>query len=508
MIDTVSDPFLGRLSEFVEAQMGLHFPKDRWHDLARAMGSAARDLGFENTELSIESLIASPLKRSQIEILASHLTVGETYFFREKRSFEVLEEHILPGLIRLRKNSDRRIRIWSAGCCTGEEPYSIALSVSKLIPDWKNWNITILATDINPRFLKKATDGVYGEWSFREASSWIKEKYFNKTRDNRFEILSSIKKMVRFFYLNLAEDAYPSLSNDTNAMDIIFCRNVLMYFMPERAKKVIQNFYRSLVDGGWLIVSPSETLHVLYPQFITVNFPGAILYKKDSTSPGIVRPADLFVSGRIEETKIQSEPQFEFIPEQKSDVSLTHEIKETSPFEVEEHRKTEPEPLTYMEVLALYEQGFYDLAEQKIIGLLSAHSDDAKLIALLARVYANQGKLAEACEWSKRANALDKLNPAYRYLLATILQEQGQLDAAKESFRQALYLDQNFVLVYFALGNLAHRQEKHVEAKKYFQNALAVLSSYRQEEILPESDGLTAGRLREIIRSTSEVIRS
>ncbi|MCL5267334.1 MAG: tetratricopeptide repeat protein [Bacteroidetes bacterium] len=503
MTENVSDPFLGRLSEFVESQTGLHFPKDRWNDLARGMGLAARDLDVEDTESSIESLMTSPLKRSQIEIIASHLTVGETYFFREKRSFEVLEEHILPGLIRLRKNNDRRIRIWSAGCCTGEEPYSIALSVSKLIPDWEDWNITILATDINPRFLKKASDGVYGEWSFREASLLIKEDYFNKTRDNRFEILPSIKKMVRFSYLNLAEDAYPSLLNDTNGMDIIFCRNVLMYFTPERAKKVIRNFYRSLVEGGWLIVSPSEASHVLYPQFATVNFPGAILYRKDIGSPGGVRTPDLLVPPDIEKRNVRSVFQIEVAPERQSDVISTDESTEIIAIEAEGHRQTESDPQSYKEILALYEQGSYEQAEQKIIGLLPVHSNDAKLMALLARVYANQGKLAEACKWSKRANELDKLNPAYRYLLATILQEQGQLDAAKDSFRQALYLDQNFVLVHFALGNLAHRQGKSDEAKKHFQNAVAILASYRQDEILQESDGLTAGRLREIIRSTT-----
>ncbi|MCL5035005.1 MAG: tetratricopeptide repeat protein [Bacteroidetes bacterium] len=501
MIDTVSDAILRELSNLVEAQTGLHFPKGRWSDLARGMNLAARDLGFEITEPSIQSLLASPLKREQIEIIASHLTVGETYFFREKRSFEVLEEHILPELIHARKNNDRRIRIWSAGCCTGEEPYSIALLISKLIPDWKNWNITILATDINPRFLKKASDGLYSEWSFRETSSLIKEKYFSKTRDNRFEILPSIKKMVHFSYLNLAEDSCPSLLNDTNAMDVIFCRNVLMYFSPERAKKVVRNFHRSIVDGGWLIVSPSEASQVLYPQFVTVNFPGAILYKKDSSSPG--RTHDLFAPSDIELRNPQSAIQFEFVDKQKLDLVSRNDGTGTPIVEAEGDCKPGLEPHQYEELLALYEHGSYDQAEEKSIGLLSAHGDDAKLIALLARVYANQGKLAEACEWCKRAISLDKLNPTYRYLLATILQEQGQLDAARDSLKHALYLDQNSVLIHFALGNLAHRQEKHAEARKHFQNALGLLGSYRQDEILPESDGLTTGRLKEIIRLTT-----
>lgn len=275
----LSDTLLSKLSEFVVSQMGLHFPKERWRDLERRIGSAARELGFTDAESCIQRLLSSSLTRNQIGILSSHLTVGETYFFREK-SFEVFEECILPELIRSRRENDKRLRIWSAGCATGEEPYSIAILLTKMIPDLRDWNITILATDINPRFLEKASEGMYREWLFRVTPKWVKERYFKKGKDGRYEILPQIKRMVTFSYLNLVEDTYPSLLENTNAMDIIFCRNVLMYFAPDMEKKVIQNLYRSLVDGGWLIVSPIEISHILFSQFVTVNFPGVILYKK------------------------------------------------------------------------------------------------------------------------------------------------------------------------------------------------------------------------------------
>ena len=226
-------------------------------------------------------MLSLPLPRNQLEILASNLTIGETYFYRENKAFEALEEHILPELLRSSRGKERRLRIWSAGCCTGEEPYSLAISLSKVIADLKDWNITILATDINPRFLKKASRATYSEWSFRDAPRWLKERYLTRVKDGHYEIVSHIKKMVTFSHLNLAEDVYPSLLNNTNAMDIIFCRNVLMYFTPEQTKKVIQNLYNSLVDGGWLIVSSIETSPVLYSQFTTVNFHGLTVYRKN-----------------------------------------------------------------------------------------------------------------------------------------------------------------------------------------------------------------------------------
>lgn len=165
---TLPSLLLSGLSDFVASRMGLHFPKERWRDLEREVTAAARDLDLPDAESCAHWLLSRTLTQSQTEILASHLTVGETYFFREKKSFEILEQHILPELLRSRRGAEQRLRIWSAGCCTGEEPYSVAMLLERLIPDPEAWHVTLLATDINPRFLRKAAEGVYSEWSFRE----------------------------------------------------------------------------------------------------------------------------------------------------------------------------------------------------------------------------------------------------------------------------------------------------------------------------------------------------
>ncbi len=279
----ISADSLSRLSDFVANQTGLHFPQERWRDLQRGIESATQEFRFTDPESCIHWLLTSPLTRSQIEILSSHLTVGETCFFRDKRTFEALQQQVLPELIRSSRETGQRLRIWSAACCTGEEPYSLAMLLDQLIPDIQNWHITILGTDINPRFLQKATGATYSHWSFRDAPNWLQERYFKKTREGRFTVYPSLTKRVIFSYLNLAEDSYPSLLNDTNAMDLILCRNVLMYFAPDPAKRVIENLYRSLVEGGWLIVSPTEASSVLYSKFKPVELPGVFFYRKDPT---------------------------------------------------------------------------------------------------------------------------------------------------------------------------------------------------------------------------------
>ena len=284
MTQDLPAPLLSQLSEFVAGHMGLYFPPERWRDLERGIRSAARESDAADIKAYAEWLLSAPLDKARIETLAGELTVGETYFFRENRSFEILGERILPELIRARQGGEQRLRVWSAGCCTGEEAYSIAILLDRVLPAPRQWHVTILATDINPRFLKKAAEGVYGEWSFRNPPAWLKGSYFKPAGAHRYEILPRIKEMVTFAYLNLAEDVYPSLSNNTNAMDLIFCRNVLMYFAPDRVRKVIHNFHRSLLDGGRLIVSPAETSAQLFSQFESIPFlisTGRLYYGKN-----------------------------------------------------------------------------------------------------------------------------------------------------------------------------------------------------------------------------------
>ena len=254
------DALLSQLSDFLEVHMGLHFPRQRWHDLERGVAAASRDAGYANAETFVRWLLGAPLTRTRIEGLASHLTIGETYFFREKASLDILEQRILPELLQARAQGDRRLRIWSAGCCSGEEPYSIAMLLDRLIPDPAKWNVTILATDINPQFLRKAAQGIYSAWSFRETPGWLKELYFTRRADGRFEIQPRMRQMVSFSYLNLAEDSYPSLVNGTNAMDIILCRNVLMYFAPETRSIAYAKLDQALEDDGLLMLGAAETV--------------------------------------------------------------------------------------------------------------------------------------------------------------------------------------------------------------------------------------------------------
>jgi len=502
----IPNELLSRLSDFVNINMGLYFPKDRWLDLLRGIRSAMPEFGFDDLEEGIKWLLSNPLKQRQIEVLACHLTVGETYFFREPKTFEAIEKHILPKLIRARWQNQKRIRIWSAGCCTGEEAYSMAILLSRLIHDIQNWNTTILATDINPLFLKKAQDGIYREWSFRGTPYWLKEQYFKDRGNGFYEIKPRFKRMVKFQYLNLVEDTFPSIYNDTNAMDLIFCRNVLMYFSTKQVEKVICRFHQSLLDEGWLVTASSETSHIFYSQYITVNFPGTILYKKGAyEAQGYTRIEDGYVDiqSHLQEdedlihfpmttpVKIPSNP----IPESPDKPVPFIEEPEVAAEDDEEIIEK-----IYQEALQMYNQGRYEGTIDLILNSIHQCDSYPKIMTLLAKAYANRGELKHALNWCEKALQIDKLNPVFHHLHAVILQEQGEQDKAVHALKRALYLNPDFVLPYFMLGNLQRQQGKLLEAEKHFENAMNILGDYDQDEVLPESEGMTAGRMRELIR--------
>ncbi len=478
-----SDPLLAEIAELVRSRMGLHFPPERQDDLDRGIAAAARELGVESPEDFLRQLACEPFTQAQIELLAGNLTVGETYFFREPASFEALEAHLLAELIEARRASERRLRLWSAGCCTGEEAYSLAILLCRLIPDIDDWNVTILATDINPRFLRKGSEGVYGEWSFRGAPEWVRRSYFEPVAPTKLKVAAGIRKLVTFEYLNLAEDPYPSLLNNTNAMDVILCRNVLMYFAPERIREVIGAFHRSLVRGGCLMLGASETSFAHLARFQPREAQGAFMFRKlewDSTP----------LAARNDEIDFRETGAPQPLPPRAS----------VQPGDPRHDRAGDP----FVRARELLDRGLLGQAEESASELVVRDPVRPEGMVLLARVLANEGRLAEALPWCEKAIAIEKLNPGHRYLYAAILLESGDVEGAASALRGVLYLDPLFVLAHFALGNLARLGGRRAAASRHFRSALSLLRDLPASDPLPGSEGITAGRLEEIIRSTVE----
>jgi chemotaxis protein methyltransferase CheR len=487
---------LARLGEFVANHMGLRFAAERQGELLRGVCSAAEDFGFSDPQACMDWLIESPpLSQRQIEILASHLTIGETYFFREKATFLALEEHVLPELIAARRRRKPSLRIWSAGCCTGEEPYSLAILLCRMLPDVKDWDLTIRATDINLKSLHKAREGVFGAWSFRGLAPDVRERYFTPVAQGRYQIVPRIRQMVSFDYLNLAKDTFPALETDTNAMDLILCRNVLIYFEPDRIPELIGKLGRSLSESGWLAVGATETSFVASNELSSRAFPGATLFRKRARA-NRVPPAGW--PERRESPAIATIPKDRitpaaFSPPESPQPSATARVATAAPL---------PDPLA--EILQLFEQGAYADAAERIETLLGNGVTSPEAVALAIRIHANLGDLDRALQCCQRAIADDALNAGFRYLRATILQEKGDPAAAAADLRRAVFLDPDFAMAHFVLGLLARRQGRAAESLRHLENTLRILRRCPAEERLAWSEGMTAGRLVETITSLLE----
>ena len=479
------------LSEFsgqLAAQTGLYFPEERLSDLERGISSAAQQFGFADAESCLKRLLKEPLTRDQIEVLASHLTVGETYFFRDKTCFGFLEEVVLPELIRSRKET-RQIRIWSAGCSSGEEPYSVAILLDRLLPDIDDWTIFILATDLNPSMLARAQAGIYSAWAFRDVPEQVRKDNFSNTWKNIWKINDRIKRRVTFRFHNLVEDSFPSWINGTNSMDLILCRNVLMYFSRQGARKIASQLGKSLTDCGWLILSPVEIPHVEDTGLTPVQFHGQTFFREGCGTQRL--PAPLV---QVPATGITASLPAQYpLAASRFTGDLISVLPETegSPFP--------SAPDTFTDPARLIKEGRYAEAAALIENMSGEDPSKNRDIVLLVRAYADHGDFDRALRWCERGIVSDRLNPTLHYLHAIILGERGDKIAEMDALRRTLYLDPDFILAVIALGSSARKSMREKEAARHFTNARSLLEKLQDDDAVPESGGLTAGRLREIL---------
>ena len=511
-----------QVSQRIEAAVGLHFPQERLRELDRKIRLAARELAFLDTVAFAHWILSSPLADDQIRMLAGHLYVEETYFFRDPPVWGILQNTILPPLIASREGTNQRLRLWSAACSTGEEAYSIAITLAQVaLPNQQDWKCSILATDINPDALRCAQLGIYSPWSFRGTSPDIRSRYFRPTSNGQFAIRSEIKKMVTFAQANLVSSTPIPHSG---LMDVIFCRNVLFYFTPERVKRVLERFYDTLVDGGWLLVGPEDSTYLMASPFVPVVKQGLTIYRKEllpaSRSPVVFPAAQTGIPSATPRslpplvlpppTSSAPYPNLHLAPSPRMEDTFTPESSPqfqapAAPPTASSLHSSQPEIL-YEQAYALHKQGQYEQVVNLLLPRCRAGEDPHSPItisthefSLLARAYVNQGHLTDAQHWCEQALRNDQSDPSLHYLLATIFLEQERIPDAIHAFHGALSANPDFALAHFALGNLLQQQQQHEEARHHLSNALAILQRTSPDVVLPETTGLTAGRLTELI---------
>ncbi|MEL6272360.1 MAG: CheR family methyltransferase [Chloroflexota bacterium] len=359
--------------------------------------------------------------------LIFELTIGETYFFRNRSQFKLLREHVLPELLD-RLQSTQHLYVWCAGCATGEEAYSLAILLREAIPDFHNWQLTIIGTDINARAIDAAERGLYRQWSFRHRDTDIQKRYFRPAEGN-YHIHDDIRNMVQFRQANLIRMQARPWAH------IIMCRNVMLYFREQAKKQTEKTLLGSLHEGGWLLLGHAEALLDEEQQMQTHIFSGAIAYQK--------RPV------------IQPEPVA--VPAVSSRAPTTGALRVTGTFaaaQLDDNDKPTTDHSIYHDAVQAYQDEAHDRAERMLADLLIYQPDNINARVMLAAVFANRGANTEAHAHLNTALRKDPLNANAQYLRAMLYLDVEQTEQAEQALRAALYSQPGHPLAAFSLGNL------------------------------------------------------
>ncbi|RMF84095.1 MAG: tetratricopeptide repeat protein [Nitrospinota bacterium] len=474
-----------RFQSLITAQTGLHIRPEEGERLAQILQTRLEQHHLSSAE-EYCSLLASdtPASAREWEVLASLLTVGESYFFRDQGQCWLLQDRILPELI-ARRSQERSLRIWSAGCATGEEPYSLAILLDQLLPGYTGWNILILGTDINPQALEKAKRGLYGAWSFRLVDPAVQRRYFIRHKKG-WELVERIRKRVIFQVGNLLRDPFPNPSSPLHDMDLILCRNVFIYLQQEAVRRIVAKLAATLREGGYLLTGHAELppTHSL-PCLQSRVFPESVIYQREEQRQGEERRE----RGRESRPLIRKK----FL--QKKPLPLSGKRDREPPAGVSP---------TWEEVQDLFQRGEYILAIAKGEALLHKDPRHVDTLCLLARAYANRGKYDQAIRYCQQALAIDPFALPPYYLLAHMAEEQGEIETAKQHLKKLLYLSSTCIVAYLELGALYSREGNEMRAEKMQATALELLSTLAPETVVDPYGELTAGELQQQLSVAEE----
>ena len=421
---------------------------------------------------------STPKSAQEWQKLVALFTNNETYFFRDKEQFHLLRNFIIPELIR-QKQTTRNIRICSAGCSSGEEPYSLAILLKEIIPDVKHWNLMILGIDIDEEALEKAKRGIYSPWSFRGVDSSVKERYFRPI-NNQYHLVPEIKQLVNFQTVNLVKDVFPQTNSELRSIDLFICRNVFIYFGSATIALILQKIYRTLNPLGYFLTGHTELHGQDLRQFEKKIFTESLIYQRPENNVVAQAPTILpndFRSSIKRTSTTSNNSRFNSAPAAHKSPNLlnSHSEKTTvsnssPPTKVQENDENRLE-----KAKLLSQQKHYELAIKQVEKVLVSKPKHIQANHLLAEIHANLGKYEEAVHYCYQALEQDSCFVFPYYLLAQIAEEQGNSEEAKRILKKIIYLDPNSPLPYFDLSQIYQREGDQHRMIKMQQAALDLL---------------------------------
>lgn len=465
----LTDSEFATVANLLHSAAGLSFDESRRDSLAFSIAERMRATRIAEVSAYL-SRVASVTGGEELQALLDEVTIPETHFFRNPPQIRALRKYVIPELIRHAEHT-KRIRIWSAGCSTGEEAYTLAILIREILPMTAGWDVKILATDISTRSLAAGREARYGERAFVMTDPADLNRWFVPDSDGvHWQVRDEVRSLVEFQHRNLVTDA-PAY--EAGEADLILCRNVTIYFDRETTRKLMQRLYSRLRDGGYLFLGHAETLWQISDDFTLVSLGDAFVYRRlDETA---VEPATKTIEHRriLPERRTKSESRPAGEERRKSDGDRRH-------------RKREP-----VEVPKLPRLITPALPIPRAIMPQFETRDPLDTV----RVALSEGRYAEAADIAAEVAGATPLRADAHYLWGVALTNLGRDADALVVLRKTVYLDPEHGFAHFMLGGALDRLGEGVAAARSYRAAAGTLASTQVDRTADELGGRDAAEL-------------
>lgn len=452
-----------RLKQLIIARTGHFYYQDKDALLWERVRHRLHDTGLRSTGAYLARLEDPALAEAEWAALEAEITIGETFFFRYAEQFAALRGTILPDIL-ARNRERRRLRLWSAGCASGAEPYSLAILLGQLLGDaLPEWRLALLGTDLNEAVLRQARRGLYSRWALRALKAEEIARDFTPAGDGqRWALRPQHRSLVRFERHNLLSLLDGTSPLQMNEFDLILCRNVLIYFHPEVVERIVRALAERLVEGGWLLLGHAEP-NLAFAEFLeVVNLPGTVAYRRPGGAP--LRPPQAAVPAFTWPEPLPPPP----VPEPPP----------PSPRPLPPPRPPEAaHPAPTADTRA-----------------------DAAGHLREARTLADRDDLAGARAACRDGLALDPVCPPLHYYEGLVARGLRENAAAEAAFRRALYLRGDFIMAHYQLGLLLLDEGRAPQGRRALATAARLAAALPGEAALEEGDGMTARQIQDMAR--------
>lgn len=496
------------LCRFITQRTGIVIQDHQLKNLREVVAQACRRYGHASASEFLAAMETSLLVTPELEFLIAGITIGESYFFRDEESMNLLREELLPRLIaQKRASGNLSLRIWSAGCSMGQEIYTLAMMLEDLLPDRKSWNLHLLATDINTEALHLGIHGQYDNWSFRAMPPAVRERFFVPA-GRAFEIRPAIRQCVKFAYLNLAEDPFPSVLSETHHMDLILCRNVFIYLAPQVAQRIMAKFADALVDDGLLLLGPSDLVTWSAPDFECVHGSNTFYFRREDRAAAVrkaaaVAPANQVAPGKPSNAATGNAATGPGAPLRPDQAHTQLHDRPSGKIPGDKANQA----CDFDEVTALLRTERW----REALALLArwpADQASARIAYCQASALANLGEMDKALQACATGLQLDPMEKHVHLIQGIVLNELDRLAEAIAALRKAIYLDHQFLEAHYHLGLLQMRNGQTAAGRKSLHNALQLAMQGDPRRELHNALGMTYRRFADILRNEIEMYDS